>query len=147
MHNSFCNGEITIREFIVTNFVGVTSSLGSVIFLLGLWLLYKAARKRVIEKRKQKFFKENGGLLLQQRMLSNEANVDKAILFSLNDLEKATDHFNMNRVLGKGGQGTVYKGMLVDGTIVAVKSLRWKEMLKNSSMSLSFFHKLTIEMW
>jgi len=124
MHNNFCNGQITIHEFIVTNCVGVSSSLGSVIFLLGLWFLYKAVRKRVIEKRKQKFFKKNGGLLLQQRMSSNEANVDKAILFSLDDLEKATDHFNMNRVLGKGGQGTVYKGMLVDGTIVAVKKFK-----------------------
>ncbi|KAK7331310.1 hypothetical protein VNO77_25532 [Canavalia gladiata] len=57
-------------------------------------------------------------------MSSGEVNVDKAILFSLKDLEKATDHFNMNRVLGKGGQGTVYKGMLVDGRIVAVKKFK-----------------------
>ncbi|XP_068496051.1 wall-associated receptor kinase-like 10 isoform X2 [Phaseolus vulgaris] len=104
--------------------VGVSSSVGSIIFLLGLWLLYKDVRKRVIEKGKQKFFKKNGGLLLQQRISSNEANLDKAILFSLDDLEKATDHFNMNRVVGKGGQGTVYKGMLVDGTIVAVKKFK-----------------------
>ncbi|XP_027931684.1 wall-associated receptor kinase-like 10 [Vigna unguiculata] len=104
--------------------VGVSSSLGSVIFLLGLWLLYKVVRKRVIEKRKQKFFKKNGGLLLQQRMSSNEANVDQAILFSLDDLEKATNNFNMDRVVGKGGQGTVYKGMLVDGRIVAVKKFK-----------------------
>ena len=112
------------NEFIVTNCVGVSSSLGSVIFLLGLWLLYKVVRKRVIEKRKQKFFKKNGGLLLQQRMSSNEANVDQAILFSLDDLEKATNNFNMDRVVGKGGQGTVYKGMLVDGRIVAVKKFK-----------------------
>ncbi|XP_047155356.1 wall-associated receptor kinase-like 10 [Vigna umbellata] len=102
--------------------VGVPSSLGSIIFFLGPWLLYKVAWKRVIEKRKQKFFKKNGGLLLQQRMSSN--NVDKAILFSLDDLEKATDNFNVDRVLGKGGQGTVYKGMLVDGRIVAVKKFK-----------------------
>ncbi|KAL5140795.1 Wall-associated receptor kinase-like 8 [Glycine soja] len=104
--------------------VGVSSSLGSIILLLCLWLLYKVVRKRMIKKRKQKFFKKNGGLLLQQRMSSNEVNVDRAILFSLKDLEKATDRFNMNRILGKGGQGTVYKGMLVDGKIVAVKKFK-----------------------
>lgn len=82
-------------------------------------------RKRVIKKRRENFFKKNGGLSLQQRMSSGEVNVDRTnILFSLKDLKKATDNFNTNRVLGKGGQGTVYKGMLVDGKIVAVKKFK-----------------------
>ena len=33
----------------------------------------------------------------------------------------ATDHYSVNRMLGQGGQGTVYKGMLADGKIIAVK--------------------------
>ena len=77
-------------------------------------------RRRNI-KRKEKFFKRNGGLLLQQQLSSSEVNVEKTTLFDSKDLEKATDYFNVNRILGQGGQGTVYKGMLVDGRIVAVK--------------------------
>ena len=42
-------------------------------------------------------------------------------MFNSKDLEKATNHFNVNRIIGQGGQGTVYKGMLVDGKIIAVK--------------------------
>ncbi|KAL9432807.1 hypothetical protein AB3S75_027760 [Citrus x aurantiifolia] len=42
-------------------------------------------------------------------------------LFTSKDLEKATDNYNANRILGQGGQGIVYKGMLADGGIVAVK--------------------------
>ncbi|KAG4949010.1 hypothetical protein AAZV13_15G123800 [Glycine max] len=104
--------------------IGVSSSLGTVILLLGLWWLHKVIRKSIATKRKEKFFKQNGGLLLKQRLSSGEVNVDKIKLFSLKDLQKATDHFNINRVLGKGGQGTVYKGMLVDGNIVAVKKFK-----------------------
>lgn len=72
-------------------------------------------------KRREKFFKRNGGLLLQQQLSSNEVKVESTKLFNSKDLEKATDGFNANRILGKGGQSTVYKGMLVDGGIVAVK--------------------------
>jgi serine/threonine protein kinase len=67
------------------------------------------------------FFKRNGGLLLQQQLSSHETNVENTKLFNSEDLENATDNFNVNRILGQGGQGTVYKGMLVDGRIVAVK--------------------------
>ncbi|GLT28498.1 hypothetical protein SLA2020_034240 [Shorea laevis] len=72
-------------------------------------------------KLRSQFFKQNGGLLLQQQLSSTEGNVGTTNIFSTKELERATDNFNKNRILGQGGQGTVYKGMLVDGRIVAVK--------------------------
>ncbi|XP_071717294.1 uncharacterized protein [Rutidosis leptorrhynchoides] len=44
--------------------------------------------------------------------------------FSLSDLEKATDNFNELGVLGEGGFGRVYSGVLEDGTKIAVKVLK-----------------------
>lgn len=44
--------------------------------------------------------------------------------FSLSDIERATDHFNGTRILGEGGFGMVYSGMLEDGTKVAMKILK-----------------------
>ncbi|MED6193613.1 hypothetical protein PIB30_021265 [Stylosanthes scabra] len=102
----------------------ILGSIGSIILFLGSWLLYKVLRKRIAKKRKEKNFKQNGGLLLQQRLSMGEVSVENVKHFRLKDLEKATDNFNVNRVLGKGGQGTVYKGMLVDGQIVAVKKFK-----------------------
>ena len=78
-------------------------------------------KKRNKIKLKKKFFKKNGGLLLQQQLSSNDNNVQKTKLFNSKELKNATDHFNKNRILGKGGQGTVYKGMLANGRIVAIK--------------------------
>ncbi|KAK8276750.1 hypothetical protein V6Z12_D10G221100 [Gossypium hirsutum] len=77
--------------------------------------------RRKYIKLKQKLFERNGGLLFQKKMSSNEGGLDKAKLFSSKELEIATDQFNENRILGCGGQGMVYKGMLSDGRIVAVK--------------------------
>ncbi|KAK9214113.1 hypothetical protein WN944_006101 [Citrus x changshan-huyou] len=71
---------------------------------------------------KEKFFKQNGGLLLQQMLNSYDGSViDRCKLFSSKELDKATNHFNVNRILGQGGQGTVYKGRLEDGRIIAIK--------------------------
>ncbi|XP_015571719.1 receptor-like serine/threonine-protein kinase ALE2 isoform X1 [Ricinus communis] len=44
--------------------------------------------------------------------------------FSISDIERATNNFNASRILGEGGFGRVYSGVLEDGTKVAVKVLK-----------------------
>ncbi|KAK2973187.1 hypothetical protein RJ640_009817 [Escallonia rubra] len=101
---------------------GTSSGLGALILIGGAWCLYKIILKRKKKQQKQKYFKRNGGLLLEQQLSSGEeGNVEKTKLFTSKELEKATDNYNKNRILGQGGQGTVYKGMLADGRIVAIK--------------------------
>ena len=78
-------------------------------------------KKRSEIKLKKKFFEKNGGLLLERQLSSNENNVQNTKLFNLKELKKATDNFSKSRMLGKGGYGTVFKGMLSDGRIVAIK--------------------------
>ncbi|XP_060672088.1 wall-associated receptor kinase-like 3 [Ziziphus jujuba] len=102
--------------------IGFGSGVGALFLLIGAWFLYKFIKKRKAIKRRKQFFKRNGGLLLQQQISSEEVNFEaKTKLFSSKVLQKATDNFNLDRILGQGGQGTVYKGMLADGKIVAVK--------------------------
>ncbi|CAL8138405.1 unnamed protein product [Prunus armeniaca] len=104
---------------------GLGMGLGLLLLFLGAWYgawhVYKVIKKRKDIKRKEIFFKRNGGLLLEKQLLSGEHNVEKVKLFKSKELEKSTDNFNINRILGQGAQGTVYKGMLTDGRIVAVK--------------------------
>ncbi|XP_071924729.1 wall-associated receptor kinase-like 9 [Coffea arabica] len=89
--------------------------------MIATYTLYKVVKKRRNKKRQEKFFKRNGGLLLQHQLSADEGGVEKTMLFSAKELNKASDGFNENRILGQGGQGTVYKGMLTDGRIVAIK--------------------------
>ncbi|XP_059666803.1 putative wall-associated receptor kinase-like 11 [Cornus florida] len=101
--------------------LGIGIAIGILLLIaIGLWL-YRKFEKRRKNKIKQKFFKRNGGLLLQQQISSSTESVVKTKLFIAEELEKATDKFNESRILGKGGLGTVYKGMISDGSIVAVK--------------------------
>ncbi|EOY05059.1 Wall associated kinase-like 6, putative [Theobroma cacao] len=104
-----------------------STSIGTLFVLLGTWSMYKVLKRRKSIKLKQKYFKRNGGLLLQQQLSSNEGNVDQIKLFTSKELEKATEYYNENRILGQGGQGIVYKGMLTDGSIVAIKKSKMVE--------------------
>lgn len=100
---------------------GPSIGLGTVILsLIGFWL-FLVLKKRKMIRQKAKHFERNGGLLLQQQIVSNQGVVDETKVFTADELEKATDNFNEDRILGQGGQGTVYKGMLADGRIVAIK--------------------------
>ncbi|KAG8367233.1 hypothetical protein BUALT_Bualt16G0051300 [Buddleja alternifolia] len=52
------------------------------------------------------------------------AYTGSAKTFSLSDVQRATDYFNETRILGEGGFGVVYRGVLEDGTKVAMKILK-----------------------
>ncbi|XP_041003886.1 wall-associated receptor kinase-like 10 [Juglans microcarpa x Juglans regia] len=103
---------------------GISTSLGALFLIIGGWWSYKVIKKRKRMKQREKFFQRNGGLLLQQQLSMAEANVENTKLFNQKELEMATNYFHVNRILGQGGQGTVYKGMLADGRIVAIKKAK-----------------------
>jgi serine/threonine protein kinase len=44
--------------------------------------------------------------------------------FPFRELQVATNNFSSKNLVGKGGFGNVYKGILSDGTVVAVKRLK-----------------------
>ncbi|XP_074318831.1 wall-associated receptor kinase-like 1 [Silene latifolia] len=122
--------------FILGNCVG----LGFILFLIGGYMAYRIAIRRKEIKKKATNFKRNGGLLLKQKMSSEERLAEQTRLFTSKELEKATDQFNADRVLGRGGQGIVYKGMLSDGNLVAIK----KHKIGSNSPLEDFINEIAI---
>ncbi|KAH6798835.1 Protein kinase superfamily protein [Perilla frutescens var. frutescens] len=62
--------------------------------------------------------------------------------FTLRDLESATNKFSKDNVIGEGGYGIVYRGQLINGTIVAVKRL-----LNNLLLVYEYVNNGNLEQW
>lgn len=61
----------------------------------------------------------------------SEVNLGQLKRFSLSQLRIATENFSARNEIGRGGFGRVYKGVLSDGTAVAVKRLKEDHNLGN----------------
>ncbi|XP_074582024.1 wall-associated receptor kinase 5-like [Curcuma longa] len=96
------------------------ATMSSILFLtISGFAINLGLKKRKLMKIRQEFFEQNGGVLLQQQMNSYRGVTFK--LFTQEELKKATDNFSSSRIIGRGGQGTVYEGTLEDNRLVAIK--------------------------
>ncbi|XP_030474801.1 putative wall-associated receptor kinase-like 16 [Syzygium oleosum] len=102
--------------------VGV--AVGIIVLLFSIGFLYFGYKKRKLIKFKEHYFKQNGGLLLQEQLHECDRTTKVVKLFSAEELEKATDNYDKSRIIGRGGYGTVYKGLLPNNTVVAIKKSR-----------------------
>ncbi|KNA24106.1 hypothetical protein SOVF_018900 [Spinacia oleracea] len=82
-------------------------------------------KKRKHQKMKDRWFQKNGGMLLQKQQFpsfqnSNEPTTPR--IFTSNELKAATKNYSRENILGKGGYGTVYKGLVRDQVVAVKKS-------------------------
>nr|XP_043613481.1 wall-associated receptor kinase 2-like [Erigeron canadensis] len=101
--------------------VVICSLVAGLSLLLLFTSIYLGLKKRQTFILREKFFKQNGGIMLQQRIFGDGGSQIQAKLYTAEELEKATNNYDQSMIIGKGGYGTVFRGVLPDDRIVAIK--------------------------
>ncbi|KAJ9146237.1 hypothetical protein P3X46_028527 [Hevea brasiliensis] len=102
--------------------LGISISL--LALLLGISWIYLGRKQRKFRQLKEKYFLQNGGNLLERELSKHNASIETAKIFTAEDLKKATNNYDESRILGEGGQGRVYKGILPDNQVIAIKKAK-----------------------
>ncbi|KAI3889482.1 hypothetical protein MKX03_025481 [Papaver bracteatum] len=108
-----------------------------VVSLVASFWSYWGYRKRKHVQVKEEFFKKNGGLILNRLLDEREDDIESswngrggnkhrsiATIYTEKELSKATNNYHESQILGRGGFGTVFKGVLSNGTVVAIKKTK-----------------------
>ncbi|XP_009793145.1 LEAF RUST 10 DISEASE-RESISTANCE LOCUS RECEPTOR-LIKE PROTEIN KINASE-like 1.2 isoform X1 [Nicotiana tabacum] len=102
--------------------IGVGAAASTALMAGVIFFIYRCRQKKIYA----------GSSLFSTSILSYPSSIkdpEKATtligvhLFDYNELDEATNNFDSKKELGDGGYGTVYKGKLRDGRVVAVKRL------------------------
>ncbi|CAO2834035.1 unnamed protein product [Amaranthus hypochondriacus] len=132
--------------------IGFAASLvfgGSLITFGVFWSLwrFKTKKRRKEHNLRKKYFNEK----VEEQGCPNREVIEKIKIFSLAELKKYTNNFDKDRILGQGGQGTVYKGMLKNGNIIAVKRSRaldqnqWKPFINEIILLSQIKHRHVVK--
>lgn len=124
----------TIAAVALSSSVAVVICLGAVCFMLLKCRNQGKPAPAVVPTFTSSVTKRSGGGSILSSSMASSMSLSfvssmatytgSAKIFTLAELEKATDRFNSQNILGEGGFGRVYRGVLEDGTQLAVKVLR-----------------------
>ncbi|PWA49114.1 leucine-rich repeat protein kinase family protein [Artemisia annua] len=141
--------ENTLKLGLVLGIIGGIVGIVGLVGLLILGIYRRRGAKRVLEGRSDSFaFNKNAasaapsiakdgpgpGGRRPQTMRTAALGLPPYTVFTLEEIEEATDNFDSVNLVGEGSQAQLYKGWLRDGTIVLIKCLKLKQ--KHSPQTL-----------
>ncbi|XP_074591400.1 wall-associated receptor kinase 2-like [Curcuma longa] len=100
--------------------VAIGGCSGVIILLLCSMCLYIVYQRRKLEEMQKKYFEQHGGHELEEKMKLEKGH-NKFKIFGSKEIKKATNNFDDKNIIGSGGNGVVYKGVLENQDVVAIK--------------------------
>ncbi|RDX78236.1 Wall-associated receptor kinase 5, partial [Mucuna pruriens] len=126
------------KDVVTKAVIGVGAAI--VILFVGTTSLYLIYQKRKLIKLREKYFQQNGGSILLQQLSTRENSSQITQIFTEEELKKATNNFDESLIIGSGGFGTVFKGILSNNKIVAIK----KSKIVDESQKEQFINEVIV---
>ncbi|KAG6507191.1 putative wall-associated receptor kinase-like 16 [Zingiber officinale] len=113
---------VASRRSLKFTFMTISASAGGILLIiLSIIILRRRLQKRNLVKKKKENYRKNLQLLRNAPSSSDDIVIERMKIYKLDEMEKATNNFDKTRIIGGGGHGNVYKGILSDQRVVAIK--------------------------
>ncbi|CAH1417139.1 unnamed protein product [Lactuca virosa] len=136
--------ETTLKLGVVLGIIGGIVGILGLIGLLILGIYRRRVAKRAKQFRSDSFALDKNAVRAPssvpkdgrrpQTMRTAALGLPPYTIFTLEEIEDATNNFDSSNLMGEGSQAQLYKGWLRDGTIVLIKCLKLKQ--KHSTQNL-----------
>ncbi|KAJ8565968.1 hypothetical protein K7X08_008544 [Anisodus acutangulus] len=105
-----------------SSFAAIAGGIGGAVLLLGVifFVCFRTFRNRKNSNKNSDSASSDPSAVVSVEM-KRGASFGPSRLFRMEELEKATKHFDESNLIGCGSFGLVFKGLLCDGTVVAIK--------------------------
>ncbi|KAG4130523.1 hypothetical protein ERO13_D09G149400v2 [Gossypium hirsutum] len=101
------------KQIVLTG--GITAVLGGLSLGIMIGIIVYKQHRRIKKETQKNMIKE------REEMLNARNNGKSARVFTGKEIKKATNNFSVSNLVGSGGFGEVFRGILDDGTVTAIK--------------------------
>ncbi|CDP03584.1 unnamed protein product [Coffea canephora] len=112
------------RKRIEVSVIVVVGVVVLVVLFSGLWFRRQRRKRKIKASERWKLSQANSGSGPAASGLDSISGSTNLVRFTLDEIKAATNNFSRENIIGRGGYGNVYKGVLPDGSEAALKRFK-----------------------